>query len=238
MPIRNDGQDRQWGRHPRIPGPAADDRHAVRARPGQREVDPRSDELQEEQAAHEHQQVPPAAEDHGQDDHRQTEDGGPPTGTRHVDPVGHIGQPRRSHPRQLAQHPRAGPVINPEPRRVLRGHERTGKNQGRKDQPGGRGHGDRVRQRRRRAGRAALTAALAGGRARRQGGPAVPGGHMPEVAQRTSPPAGISPRERSQLPATSPAFCPAISTRASRARSVPVSSRADTLLSVVSRRGP
>ena len=127
-------------------------------------------------------------------------------------------------PGQLTQHPRAGPVLHPQPRRVLRGHERTGKNQGRQDQPGGRGDGDRVRQRRRRAGRAALTAALAGG-------------HALDVAHRTSPPAGISPRERSQLPATGRASCPAM-TRASRARSVPVSSWAGTALSVASKRGP
>ena len=37
---QEDRDDRHRGGHPGVPGPAADDRHAVRARPRQREVDP------------------------------------------------------------------------------------------------------------------------------------------------------------------------------------------------------
>ena len=174
---QEDRQDRHRGRHPGVPAPAADDRHAVRAWPGQPEVDRCPGKLQEQHASQEHQQVPPAPERHRQGDHRQAEHGGPPAGARPVDPVGHIGQPRRPYPGQETQHPRAGPVINPEPRRVLGRQERAGERHGPKDQPRRCADGDRVRQRRRRTGRAALTTVLMDGRARRQAGRAVPGGH-------------------------------------------------------------
>ena len=235
---QEDRHDRHRGGHPGVPAPAADDRHAVRARPRQPEVDHRPGELQEQHAAQEHQQVPPAPERHRQGDHRQAERGGPPAGARPVDPVGHIGQPRRPHPRQPAKDPGTEPVINPEPRRVLGRQERAGEDHGPQDQPRRGADGERVRQRRRRAGRAALTAGLADGRARRQAGPAVPGGHAPDVVtQRTSPP-GISPCARSQLSATWRGSCPRISTSASRARSERVSRRADTLLSTATRPAP
>ena len=82
-----------------------------------------------------------------------------------------------------------GPVINPQPRRTLRHDERGGQGDRRQDQPRGRGDGEPVR--RRRAGRAALTVCLAGGRARRQAGRAVPGSHAPDVlTHRAAPPPG------------------------------------------------
>ena len=203
---QEDRDDRHRGRHPGVPAPAADDRHAVRAWPGQPEVDRCPGNLQEQHASQEHQQVPPAPERHRQGDHRQAEHGGPPAGARPVDPVGHIGQPRRPYPGQETQHPRACPVIDPEPRRVLGRQERAGERHGPKDQPRCCADGDRVRQRRRRTGRAALTTVLMDGRARQQAGRAVPGGHGPDVVtQRASPPAGISsPMMRAFEPAASP----------------------------------
>ena len=142
---QDDREDRHRGRSPGIPGPAGDDRHAVRAWSGQPLVDPCPGCLEEEQAAHEHQQVPPAPECHDQGNHRQAEHSDPPAGARRLDRVGHIGQPRRPYPRQGAQYPRAGPVIDPQPRRELGGHERTGEDHGHKDQPRARGDGDRSR---------------------------------------------------------------------------------------------
>ena len=236
---QEDGQGRHRQRRRRVAGPAGDDRHAVGARPGQPLVDPLTDDFQEKQAAQEHQQMPPAPERRRQDDQRPAEHGDPPARARHLDPVGHVGQPRRPRPRQGAQHRGADPVIDPEPRRVLRGQERAGQAHGHQDQPRRRADVDRVRQRRRRPGRAALTAGLAHGRARRHGGPAIPGDRAADVlAQCTAPPSGISPWTRSQLPATSRGSRPASSTRASRARSVPVSSRAEILLSSATRLGP
>jgi hypothetical protein len=123
---QEDREDRHRGGHPGVPAPAADDRHAVRAWPGQPEVDRCPGKLQEQHAAQEHQQVPPAPERHRQGDHRQAERGGPPAGARPVDPVGHIGQPRRPYSGQETQHPRACPVIDPEPRRVLGRQEGAG----------------------------------------------------------------------------------------------------------------
>ena len=200
---QEDRHDRHRGGHPGVPGPAADDRHAVRARPGQPEIERLPEKLQEQHAAQEHQQVPPAPECHRQDDQRQAERGGPPAGAGHVDPAGHIGQPRRSYPGQLAQHPGAGPIVDPEPRRVLRGQERAGEDYGYQDQPRRRGDGDRVRQRRRRAGRAALTAARVGGWARWHCGPAIPGDRAADVlAQCATPLSGISSCARSQALAT------------------------------------
>ena len=65
-------------RRRRVPAPAVDDGHAIGTRPGQGEVDPLPDYHQEEQAAQEDQQVPPAPEDHRQRDHRQPHPGDPP----------------------------------------------------------------------------------------------------------------------------------------------------------------
>src|SRR5262249_19047121 len=108
-----------------------------------------------------------------------------------------------------------------------------------KDQPCRGGDGDRVRQRRRRTGRTALTAGLINGGTRRPDGLVVLSGHgLGVFAQGTAPPFCMRPCARSQPPATSRGVWPALSTRALRERSVPVSSSADTLLSVVSRRRP
>ena len=133
----------------------------------------------------------------------------PQPGARRVRPGGHVGQPRRPHPRQPAKDPGTEPVINPEPRRVLGRQERAGDDRGPQDQPRRGADGERVRQRRRRAGRAALTAGLADGRARPQAGPTVPGGRAADVlAQCTALPSGISPCARSQLSATWRGSCP------------------------------
>ena len=109
---RRHGEDRDRGdrdRRCRVSAPAADDKHAVRARPGQAEVDQHApDDLEEEQAAQEDRQVPPAPEDHDQDHDRHPERGGPPAAAGRVDPVGHIGQPRRAHIGQPQQHPGVG----------------------------------------------------------------------------------------------------------------------------------
>ena len=93
---------------------------------------------------------------------------------------------------------------------MLDGQERAGENHGHEDQPRRGAHGDRVRQRRRRPGRAALTAGLAHGRARRPGGLAIVRGHRLDVfAHRMTPPSGISPWARSQSAATRRGSCPA-----------------------------
>ena len=121
--------------------------------------------------------MPPAPERHRQGDRRQAEHGDPPAGSRHLDPVGHIGQPRRPHPRQPAKHPGAEPVIEPEPRRVLGDQERAGQDHGPKDEPRRRADGERVRQRRGRARRAALAVGAVDSRAGRQAVRPVPRDH-------------------------------------------------------------
>ena len=167
-PHQEDREDRHRGRRCRVTAPAGDDRHPVRARSRQPEVNPLPDDLEEEQAAQEHQEVPPAPESHRQGDRRQPEHGDPPAGSGDLDPVGDIGQPRRPHPRQPAQHPGTEPVIEPERRRVLRDQDRAGQDHGRQEQPRRRADGERVRQRRGRARRAALAARPVDSRAGRQ----------------------------------------------------------------------
>ena len=151
-----DGQHHDRRRRRRVPGPAADDRDAVRARPGQAEVDPLADDLEEEQGAQEDQKVPPAPEDHGQQHHRQPQRGDPPAAAGRLDALGEIGQPGRPHLREQAQEPGIGPVIEPEPRGVRREHEGAGHDQDRQHEPGRGADRERMRQRRRRAGRTPL----------------------------------------------------------------------------------
>ncbi len=238
-PHQEDREDRHRGRRRRVTAPAADDRHPVRARPRQAEVNPLPDLLKEEQAAHEHQEVSPSPESHRQGDRRQPEHGDPPAGSGDLDPVGDIGQPRRPYPRQQAKHPGTEPVIKPERRRVLRDQDRAGQHHGRQDQPR-RGAGrERVRQRRGRARGAALAARAVDGRAWRQAVRPIPRDHdLGIVAQRSALSLASNPCARSQLSATRRGSCSCFSTSASRARSEPVSRRPDTALSAATRPAP
>ena len=152
-------EDRQHGdrrRRRRVPAPAADDRDAVRARPGQAKVDPLPHDLEEEQAAQEDQQVPPAPEDHGQRDHRQAHRSDPPAAAGRLDSAGQAGQPRRPRIRELAQEPGVGPVVVPEPWRVLGEQEGAGHDHDSQHEPGRGAEPEWMRQRWRRAGRTPL----------------------------------------------------------------------------------
>ena len=199
---QEDGQhhDRRRGR--RVPAPAADDRDAVRARPGQAEVDPLADDLEEEQGAQENQKVPPAPEDHGQHHHRQPHRGDPPAAAGRLDPLGEIGQPGRPHLREQAQEPGIGPVIEPEPRGVRREQEGAGHDQDRQHKPGRGADRERMRQGRGRAGRAPLAGGPRSRPGRRPAQTAVPARRRSRPRRRLgtlrvlahgAPPPGISP---------------------------------------------
>ena len=143
-------------RRRRVPAPAVDDGHAVGTRPGQAEVDPLPDYHQEEQAAQEDQQVPPAPEDHRQRDHRQPHPGDPPARAGLLDPAGQAGQPGRPRIREPAQQPGVGPVVEPEPRGVLGKQEGAGHDRDSEQEPRRGRDAERMRQGRRRTGRTPL----------------------------------------------------------------------------------
>ena len=149
-------------RRRRVPAPAVDDGHAVGTRPGQAVVDPLPDYLQEEQAAHEDQQVPPAPEDHRQRDHRQPHHGDPPARAGLLDPAGQAGQPGRPRIREPAQQPGVGPVVEPEPRGVLGKQESAGHDRDSEQEPRRGRDPERMRQGRRRTGRTPLAAGSLG----------------------------------------------------------------------------
>ena len=113
-------------------------------------------ELEEEQAAQEHQQMPPAPERHRQHDRRQPDHRGPPARADRGDPVGDAGQPRRPGPREKPEHRRVDLIIEPQRRGPHRDHDHAGQDDNRQGQPGPGGGRDRVRQRRGRTGRASV----------------------------------------------------------------------------------
>ena len=214
----------------RVSAPAAEDEHAVGARPGQAVVDhlPRED-LQEEQAAQEDRQVPPAPEDHDQHHDRTPEHGDPPAGAGRVDPVGDVGQPRRAHIGQPEQHPGVGLITHPEPGRDPGEQEGEGHDDDREQDPGRGIDGDGMRQRRWCTGRAAPQACFVdvstlgrGGRCRRGPGSRRRRGALCALAHdirglsrqmRPSPPprcARIMPCRRGGVfPSWTAAACPA-----------------------------
>ena len=192
-----------------------------------------------EQAAQEHQQVPPAPERYRQHDRRQPDHRGPPAGAGRVDPVGDVGQPRRPGPREKPEHRRVDLIIEPERRGPQRDHDHAGQDDNREDQPGPGGDRDRVRQRRGRTRRAPVARRPPHGGTRRKARRAGRRGYrLRLLAQCDAPPTEASPCARSQLSATRRGSSPRSSTRASRARSEPVVSRADTVSSTASSRGP
>ena len=232
-------EDRRRQRRRGIPCPARDDRHAVRPRPGHPLGDELYGELEEEQAAQEYQQVPPAAEHDRQRDCRQPEHRGSPAGAGRVDPSCDAGQPWRPCPREEPEHRRVDLIIEPERRGPHRDHDHAGQDDNREDQPGLGGDRDRVRQRRGRTCRAPVARRPPHGGTRRKARRASRRGYpFRLLAQRDAPPAEASPCVRSQLPATRRGSCPRSSARASRARSEPVVRRAETVLSTARSRGP
>ena len=191
---REDPHRERWRR---VSRPARDDRHAVRAGPLQPIGDQLHGKLEEEQAAHEHQQVTPAPEDHRQNDRRQPHHRRPPARARRHDPVGGAGQPRRPRPREKPEHRGVGLIIEPERRRAQRDHDRAGQHDHHGDQPCPGADRDRVRQRRRGAGRAAPARRGPHGRTRRKAGHAVPRGHrLGFLAHCAAHPIDFSPRAR------------------------------------------
>ena len=142
-----DGQHGDRRRRSRVPTPVADDRDPEGAWPRYAEVDQPADDLQQEHAAHEHPQVPPAAEGHGQAHRGEPDDGGSPAGAYRVDGGGCAGQPGRPELSESQEQPRISPVPDPMPGRACREGERPDEEDHREDEPHGRADGERVRQR-------------------------------------------------------------------------------------------
>ena len=206
MPIRKSVRIAAERAGARVPGPASDDRHAVGARPPHPVVDQQQDDLEEEQAAEEHQQVPPAPERHRQHDRRQADHRRPPPGARRRHPVGDAGQPRRPHPGEKPEHRGVGLIIKPQRRRAHRDHDRAGQHDNHGGQPCRGGDRDRVRQRRRGAGRAAAPYRWPRSGTRRTAVHAVPRGHRLGFPGHCAAPAiDASPRPRGRPSATAAA---------------------------------
>ena len=239
MLYQQEREDRHRERRRGVPCPARDDQHAVRPRPRHPPVISWIGDLEEEQAAQEYQQVPPAPERDHQYDRRQPGHRGPPAGASRGDPVGDAGQPWRPGPREKPEHRRVDLIIEPERRGPHRDHDHAGQDDNREDQPGPGGDRDRVRQRRGRTRRAAAARRPPRGGTRRKARHAGPCGYrLRLLAQRDTSSIEGSPCVRSQLPATRRGSSPRSSTCASRARSEPVVRRADTVSSTARSRGP
>src|SRR5262249_34882123 len=73
-----------------------------------------------------------------------------------LDRIGELGQPGRPHVREQAQDPGVDLVTQPEPRRLLREQKRASEGDDREQDPGRGGDRNRMRQRPRGTGRAAL----------------------------------------------------------------------------------
>ena len=234
---RAEGGDSDPGRRERPSGPMTDDHDVEGPRPPEGLPDDAPDDLQQDHAADEGEQVPPALEHHQQDDQRKRRHRCEPKREGALDGVRDVREPRCPHACELSEDRRVEPVGEAADGGRVVGDDRPDQQGCECDQPSGAGRADVLGKRRRSAGRPA-TPPRAGRRRRRRQLRARDRRRFLLTGRDLVTDSHSSPCSSSHVRATAPRSSPPLATFAFNERRSAVVNRADTASTASTKSAP